>query len=375
MTRDELLEHARHPNVRAMLDAIAACEGTAGPLGYRTQFGGGTFDSFADHPKQVIERTLGGKPLASSAAGRYQFLARTWGSLVEQYGFPSFEPQWQDAGAVALIEGRGALEDVVAGRLEAAVRKLAPEWASLPGAPYGQPTKHITFVRDVYLRAGGRLDGGAPVEARTHPNLHTHAPTYTEVIPSYPGAKKSMSPFILPALDALVGLIPTIADLFKGEKPSKVAERNLDAVQAIAERVMPIIVQASGQPNMQGAVEAAQADPKVAADIDAAARREYHELSRVAIKEAREFAVSYAQMHNVRTVIGRFTFLEFFTLLIVLLSALMVGGMFWFGLLQGELLGAVVTMVVVAGFVDARKFWLGLPASEPPSDASPSRER
>jgi muramidase (phage lysozyme) len=257
MTRDELLEHARHPNVRAMLDAIAACEGTAGPLGYRTQFGGGTFDSFADHPKQVIERTLAGKPLASSAAGRYQFLARTWGSLVEQYGFPSFEPQWQDAGAVALIEGRGALEDVIAGRLEAAVRKLAPEWASLPGAPYGQPTKHITFVRDAYLRAGGRLDGGAPVEARTHPNLHTHAPNSTEFMPVYPDTIKAtpMAPVLTALLPSLIGLIPELGKLFGSG--SDVASRNLKA----AERVAEIVVAATAAPNLQGAVETMTSNP------------------------------------------------------------------------------------------------------------------
>lgn len=361
MNRDRLLEISREPNVRAMLDVIAACEGTAGANGYRTMFGGGLFESFDRHPGRVITATLKGKPIASSAAGRYQFLSRTWGSLVKQYEFPSFEPQWQDAGAVALILGRGALEDVRAGRLEIATEKLNREWASLPGAPYGQPTKHPTFVRDVYVRAGGRLDAGAPIMNRTHPNLHTHAPS---PVPQ----EKPVSPFVLPALDALVSLIPTIAGLFKGEQPSKVAERNLEAVQAIAERVLPIVVQASGQPNMQAAVEAAQADRTVAVAIDDAARREYHELSRLAIQEARQFAVAYAQMHNVRTVIGRFTFLEFFTLLIVLLSAGMIGLLLWRDLLTGELLGAVVTMVVVAGFVDSRKFWLGLPASDPPKD-------
>jgi muramidase (phage lysozyme) len=372
MTRDELVAASREPNVRALLDAIAACEGTAGPEGYQTLFGGGRFDSFTDHPRRAITASLAGKPITSTAAGRYQFLRDTWANLVKQYGFPTFAPRWQDAGAVALIVEKRALEDIRAGNLDAAVAKLATTWASLPGAPYGQPTKHASFVRDVYLRAGGRLDGGAPIEARTAPpTIGVRPAAPTESKPMAPAiAAAILSPFAKPAMDALASLIPTLADLFKGETPSKVADRNVEAFKAIADKVLPIVLSSTGAPNAQAAVEAVQADPALASKADDALRREYYELQRVSIKEARDFAVSYAQITNVRTVVGRLTFLELFTLIVVALSAVMVGGMMYLGLLTGELLGAVVTMVVVAGFVDTRKFWLGLPApdqrSEPP---------
>lgn len=182
------------------------------------------------------------------------------------------------------------------------------------------------------------------------------------------GTPNTMSPFIIPALDMLVRAVPTIADLFKGETPSKVAERNIEAVKVIADKVIPIVLQASGQTNVQAAAEAAVADPKVAADMDAAARREYFELQRVSVKEARDFAVQYAQTKDVRTVVGRFTFLEFFTLFIVAMAAVFLGWLLHLGLLEGALLGSVVTLVVIAGFVEPRKFWLGLPAGEPPED-------
>lgn len=364
MTRDELVAASREPNVRALLDAIAACEGTAGPEGYQTMFGGGRFDSFTDHPRRAITASLAGKPITSTAAGRYQFLRDTWANLVKQYGFPTFAPTWQDAGAVALIVEKRALEDIRAGNLDAAVAKLATTWASLPGAPYGQPVKHPAFVRDIYLRAGGRLDGGAPIEARTVPPTIGVRP---DPAPQ-PKPEPTMGPFVIPALSALAQLIPTVAELFKGESPSKVAERNVDAVRAIADKVLPIVLAATGAPNAQAAVEAVQADPALATKTDDALRREYYELQRVSIKEARQFAMDYAQVKDVRTVVGRLTFLELFTLIVVALSAVMVGGMMYLGLLAGELLGAVVTMVVVAGFVDTRKFWLGLPAPDQRTD-------
>lgn len=179
---------------------------------------------------------------------------------------------------------------------------------------------------------------------------------------------KPMSPFIIPALDMLVRAVPTIADLFKGEAPSKVAERNIDAVKVIADKVIPIVLEASGQTNVQAAAEAAVADPKVAADMDAAARREYFELQRVSVKEARDFAMQYAQTKDVRTVVGRFTFLEVLSLTLLLISSAFGSALLYLDLLKGELLGAIVMLVVVAGFSDIRRFWLGLPASEPPKD-------
>ena len=54
-----------------------------------------------------------------------------------------------------LIGRRRALEDVRAGRFDAAVAKCAREWASLPGSPYGQPVKTIAQVRPVYENNGG----------------------------------------------------------------------------------------------------------------------------------------------------------------------------------------------------------------------------
>lgn len=144
-------------NVAAFLTMIRHAEGTAGPSGYRTLFGGDTFAHFADHPRIRVSRLLGGKLLTSTAAGAYQFLERTWDEVAAVLELPDFAPASQDVAAVYLIRRRGALADVRAGRFDQAVEKCAREWASLPGSPYGQPVKSLAKVRELYAHAGGRF--------------------------------------------------------------------------------------------------------------------------------------------------------------------------------------------------------------------------
>lgn len=144
-----------HPNVRALLRVIRRGEGTAGETGYRKLFGGGLFSSFADHPRQRITRTLGGKPITSTAAGAYQALASTWDETASIMGLQDFTPMSQDWFAVGRIAARGALDDVKAGRFDAAIKKIAREWASMPGSPYGQPVISMSTARAVYASAGG----------------------------------------------------------------------------------------------------------------------------------------------------------------------------------------------------------------------------
>lgn len=159
----ELLKQAIMPtaidlsnvNLRAFLRAIRFAEGTAGPDGYRMHFGGALFSSFADHPRRAVTASLGGRSITSTAAGAYQFLARTWDEAAAAMGLPDFSPASQDIAAAFLIRRRGALADVYAGNFAAAVAKCAREWASLPGSPYGQPTKTLDALAGVYLSNGG----------------------------------------------------------------------------------------------------------------------------------------------------------------------------------------------------------------------------
>jgi putative chitinase len=126
-----------NPNRKAMLDAIAFAEGTNKypNSGYNTMFTGKQFSGYEKHPRQ-IQRS--GRH-ASDAAGRYQFLSTTWNGL----GLSDFTPKNQDVGAVKLLQRRNALSYVDNGDWPKAFTKARQEWASFPGAGYGQPEKSM----------------------------------------------------------------------------------------------------------------------------------------------------------------------------------------------------------------------------------------
>jgi NAD-dependent dihydropyrimidine dehydrogenase PreA subunit len=69
-------------------------------------------------------------------------------------------------------------EDVLAGRLGDAIAKCAREWASLPGSPYGQPTRTMAQARATYEQFGGAYEPASePIVTELHP---TPAPATPE---------------------------------------------------------------------------------------------------------------------------------------------------------------------------------------------------
>jgi len=139
---------------RAMLNTIAYTEGTAGSCGndgYSTGYGYNCFSSCARHPNRVWH----GGGWSSTAAGRYQFLNRTWNTL----GLGNFGPRNQDVGAMSLISRRGVTlptsRALSATEFSNAMRKLSLEWASLPFSPYGQPTVPLSRARAKYCGFAG----------------------------------------------------------------------------------------------------------------------------------------------------------------------------------------------------------------------------
>jgi muramidase (phage lysozyme) len=138
-------------NVQALLRVIRTGEGTTGENGYRTLFGGGLFDGFADHPRIMVKSS----GYTSTAAGAYQFIVSSWDETKRVMNLPDFSPRSQDLAALGRIAARGALEDAKAGNFETAIKKIAREWASLPGSPYGQPVISWERARAIYASAGG----------------------------------------------------------------------------------------------------------------------------------------------------------------------------------------------------------------------------
>jgi muramidase (phage lysozyme) len=144
------------PNLKAFLDMIATSEGTKGKGndGYNVIVGGSLFDSYADHPRKLIWLKPG---LASTAAGRYQLLARYWDAYKKQLNLQDFSPESQDAVAIQQIKERKALDDVEKGYIEIAIEKCKNIWASLPGAGYGQHENKIENLVAAYKAAGGTV--------------------------------------------------------------------------------------------------------------------------------------------------------------------------------------------------------------------------
>jgi len=158
MNKDDLEQAAQHPNVIAFLKAIRLGEGTSGEDGYQIIVGGGTFGAPPwIHPKQRVWLPRSRYEVFSTAAGAYQFLSRTWAEMADKYGLDDFSPENQDLAAIGLIARRGALDDVIDGRIEEAIGKCKLEWASLPGSPYGQRTEKMSEVLAVYTDSGGSL--------------------------------------------------------------------------------------------------------------------------------------------------------------------------------------------------------------------------
>lgn len=139
---------------RAMLDTIAYTEGTSGSCGqdgYNTGYAYNCFRTCTRHPNTVWS----GGGYRSTAAGRYQFLYRTWSTL----GYSTFSPKNQDLGAMKLIGRRGVTlptnRALTSTEFTNAMKKLSYEWASLPFSPYGQPTVSLSATRARYCRHAG----------------------------------------------------------------------------------------------------------------------------------------------------------------------------------------------------------------------------
>jgi len=156
-------QEAGGQNVVAFLDMLAWSEGTDNgrqptqQQGYDVLVGGGLFSDLSKHPEKLVRLN---STLSSTAAGRYQFLKRTWATLQARLKLPDFGPLSQDRACIDLIRGRRALDAVKAGQFDRAVALCAKEWASLPGANYGQHEQSLEKLRQIYKKAGGTLGGG-----------------------------------------------------------------------------------------------------------------------------------------------------------------------------------------------------------------------
>lgn len=105
-----------------------------------------TITNFSQHPNILVQVTA---TITSTAAGRYQFLYRTWTGL----NLSDFGSINQDIGAVMLLQQAGAITPLLNGNVTQAASNASGTWASLPNSPYGQPTRAMTDFQNAYNNA------------------------------------------------------------------------------------------------------------------------------------------------------------------------------------------------------------------------------
>lgn len=361
MTRDDLQAYLLDTNVRAFLRVVRGGESSQDDSAYTIINGGTHFEAPPwAHPWHGIPTTQGAR-----ASGAYQFLGTTWARLVEMYGFPDFSPACQDQGAVALIAGRGALPDVLVGAFDAAVVKCRKEWTSLPGA--SESNTSLAKAREVYERYGG-LYRAAPEQpeapiANVEPSAEAPYPQAEQ--PPAPvedrtveQPEKTMSPFAGIALKILSGIAPDLAPIL-----SKVGTPGQN--DAIAEQVIQLAQKVTATNNAQAAAEKIQTEPAAATAFRQEVSKkqdewlgtvtrlaEFDETSRA---KAREFATAGQRV----AVVGRFSFIEFLSLLTVSWTGVAGTAAVMYGNLSPELKGAIVTLMIVGGFTTVLSFWFG----------------
>lgn len=136
---------------------------------YDVLYGGGTFTSYADHPwaglyawdgRQAVQvkgadwsavpiiRTGANKGQHSTAAGRYQIMARTFTELKARLGTSDFAPDTQDRMAYELLAQCGALALYNAGDYPGAIARAARVWTSLPTSTTGEASGTMAQALD-----------------------------------------------------------------------------------------------------------------------------------------------------------------------------------------------------------------------------------
>lgn len=166
---------------------------------------------------------------------------------------------------------------------------------------------------------------------------------------------KPVAPFLAAAVPALISALPEFAKIFA--KPD-VAERNVEAVVKASE----VIMQATGTPNVQAAVEKIEADPEIAKTANEALRLNMADLldafervwdkDEASVKAAREFST------NDKPVLGQWHFVHILSLLLVILGGAVAVGVVYTSDDATERAMALQTLLLV-GFASVVAFWLG----------------
>lgn len=168
----------------------------------------------------------------------------------------------------------------------------------------------------------------------------------------------AMAPFIAAALPALIQAAPALIRIF-GDSPQ--AEKNAKAAEVVAQ----VAMQATGADTVEGAVRAIETSPAKAAAYREAvhasigevlgAMQALNEMEQRNLAAARSFGVEDGLFLDTRWV--KLRFVHVLSLVFVAFSGAFVIAT-WRDLTP-ELRGAVITLMVIAGWNGVRDYWMG----------------
>ncbi len=297
---DKLEAYLAHPNIIAGLHVIAAGEThESDELAYRALFGwhwkrnrGRVFDSFSDHPRIRTYETHdefirdGDNADFTTAAGRYQATATTWDDFIRATGPRDFSPHSQDLFALWCIQRRGALEDLASGRVELFLTKCRKEWASLPGAGYGQPEQPLKQALATYAKWGGQ----PPAEQAKQPD-YSMPPDFNpdSLETEHYGEEPTMDPITISLAAGLAGKLIDLFSPLAREKLTKTLERHTDdpnVASQIAGTVIEAAKSVTGKLDEVSAVAAVRENPGLVAKVEERALENLAKLAPVLDKVA-----------------------------------------------------------------------------------------
>lgn len=143
---------------------LAAISGGESRGRYNVINGGKIFTDMSRHPFEGSTQATG----YGVAAGKYQFMPATWGTVKSQAGLKDFSPASQDKGAWWLAQsdyarktGGGDLQkDLEAGKQLKAMNVLSTTWTSLPGGAEKNNATAGALARYDAGKAKGVYGGG-----------------------------------------------------------------------------------------------------------------------------------------------------------------------------------------------------------------------
>ena len=170
-------------NAKALLNTIRFAEGTSGPQGYNTWFGGSqyagdlsqyTINEIVELQKKFLAEGHGrfdGGRKKSAAVGAYQMIKPE--AFAAKAGLDpataKFTPENQDLMAIAgYMKGQAGMTqaEIDAPISREQIAKMAPVWASLPNlegkSEHNQPVKSFETLQKVYNKSLAGGQGGGP---------------------------------------------------------------------------------------------------------------------------------------------------------------------------------------------------------------------